>query len=108
VAMGAIFLAAAIVETASSRSTRVYFFVNGFPRILLRDGAEDLHALQRSQLSRADLEHLLRLDGIGQDEWNTVRLGIMEHDHHLSALLHSWAEPVQRKDAPAVARSVRS
>jgi uncharacterized membrane protein YcaP (DUF421 family) len=107
-AMGAIFLAAAIVETASSRSTRVYFFVNGFPRILLRDGAEDLHALQRSQLSRADLEHLLRLDGIGQDEWNTVRLGIMEHDHHLSALLHSWAEPVQRKDAPAVARSVRS
>ena len=107
-AMGAIFLAAAIVEVASSRSARVYFLVNGTPRILLRDGSVDRRELRGSQLSIADLAHLLRLDGIGRDEWDTIRLGVMEHDHHLSALRHPWAEPIQRKDASAVERSAGS
>lgn len=107
-AMGALFFAAAVVEVASSRSARVYFFVNGLPRIVLRDGAVDVRALRRDQLSDADLAHLLRLEGIGRGEWETVRLGVMEHDHHLSVLRHRSAAPVPRKDVSAVARSARS
>jgi uncharacterized membrane protein YcaP (DUF421 family) len=103
-AAGAIFLPAAAVEVASSRSGRFYDIVNGLPAVVLRSGKTERKALRNEQLSRADLEHLLRLDGIGPEEWETVKLGIVEHDHHLAVILEPWAEPVQRRDAEKLRR----
>jgi uncharacterized membrane protein YcaP (DUF421 family) len=53
-------------------------------------------------LSVADLEHLLRQDGIGRDGWGDVGLGVLEHDHHLSVIRRRDAEPVPRKEADSV------
>lgn len=102
VATGSIFLPAAVVELASSRSGRFYDLVNGPPKVILRQGKPDRDAMRREQISRADLEHLLRLDRIDKDEWETVRLGVLEHDHHLSVIRAPWAESATRRDAPKV------
>jgi len=102
VAAGAIFLPAAAVEVASCRSGRLYDLVNGLPAVILREGEAVRKAMRSEQLSRADLEHLLRLDGIAPADWERVRLGVVEHDHHLSVLLEPCAEPVRRRDSPRV------
>lgn len=102
VATGSIFLPAAVVELASSRSGRFYGLVNGPPKVVLRHGKPDREAMRREQVSGSDLEHLLRLDRIDKDEWETVRLGVLEHDHHLSVIREPWAEPARRCDAPKV------
>jgi uncharacterized membrane protein YcaP (DUF421 family) len=102
VAMGSIFFAAAIVEVGSARSRRFFLLVNGIPSIVLRNGSADRRALRRDQLSVADLEHLLRQDGIGRDGWGDVGLGVLEHDHHLSVIRRRDAEPVPRKEADSV------
>jgi len=99
VAAGSIFLPAAVVEFASCRSSRFYDLVNGLPKVILRDGKPEREAMRREQISHADLEHLLRLDRIDKERWDTVRLGILEHDHHLSVVLEPWAEPAARSDA---------
>lgn len=103
VATGSIFLPAAVVELASCRSGRFYDLVNGLPRVVLREGKPESDAMRREQISRADLEHLLRLDRIDKERSKTVRLGILEHDHHLSVILEPWAEAATRRDAPKVA-----
>lgn len=102
VAAGSIFLPAAAVEVASCRNGRVYDFFNGLPAVVVRDGKADRAAMRSEQLSRADLEHLLRMDGISPDDWERVRLGVVEHDHHLSVMLEPWAEPVRRRVAAKV------
>ena len=98
-AAGGLFLPAAVVELAGSRSGRVHDLVNGLPAVVMREGKPDRKGMRSEQLSRADLEHLLRLDGIGPGEWDRVKLGTVEHDHHLSVILEPWAEPVPRRDA---------
>ena len=97
-AAGAIFLPAAAVEAASCRSGRFYDLVNGLPAVILREGKSVREEMRSERLSRPDLEHLLRLDGIGPENWERVRMGVVEHDHHLSVLLEPPAEPVQRRD----------
>lgn len=103
VATGSIFLPAAVVEFAGSRSARFHETVNGLPGVMIRSGEVNRKAMCREQISRADLEHLLRLDGIAREQWETVRLGVLEHDHHLSVIREPWAERVPRRDATKVA-----
>jgi uncharacterized membrane protein YcaP (DUF421 family) len=102
VAAGVIFLCDAIVKVAACRSRRVFLAVNGTPRILLRDGAEDRKALRREQLSEADLEHLVRIRGLDRARWSGIRLALMEINHDLSVLRHRFATPAQKADAPAL------
>lgn len=102
VGVASIFLCDAIVKYFSFRSTRFLHFVNGVPRVVLRDGREDRDALRSEQLSEDDLEHLMRLDGIEREKWGDVHLGVLERDHEISLILMPGAEPAQKQDAELV------
>ena len=98
-AVASIFVCDAIVKFGAFHSTRFMHLVNGVPRVVLRDGVEDLEALRREQLNELDLAHLLRLDGIDRDKWSDVHLALLERDHETSVILQPGAEPAKQKDA---------
>ena len=99
-AAGTIFICDALTKLAAFHSPRFLHLVNGVPRVVMRSGAVDDRALRREQLSRDDLEHLLRLDGIATEKWEEVHLATIERDHEASLILTRGAEPATRRDAP--------
>ena len=99
-AAGSIFLTDILVILAAFRSERFYRLVNGVPRVVLRNGRADHDALKREQLSDADLDHLLRVDGI--DLRKKVKVGTIELDHEASLILRAEEEPATREDAKRV------
>ena len=97
-AAGSIMLCDALTRLFASRSRPFFLLVNGRSGVLLRDGREDGQELRRQQLSKTDLAHLLRLEGI--TNWNDVHLALIEQGHELSVLLQPGAEPATKEDAP--------
>src|SRR5688572_3002468 len=91
-AAGSLFFADAAVELASHKSRRLYRVLNGDPVVVMEHGREDPEAIRAEQLSENDLDHLLRLCGIGRDRREEVRLATMEDDHELSVLRERWAQ----------------
>lgn len=91
----------AIVKFGAYRSNWFFRLVQGAPVAVLRDGSEDRAALRGEQMNEADLAHLLRLNGIGEDR-SEVQLALIERDHEISVMLKPEAEPAQRRDAPRV------
>ena len=98
-AAASIFFCDAIVKLASFHSPRVLHFVNGWPRVVLRDGVEDRRELRAEQLNELDLEHLLRMDGLDRDKWKDARMAVLERDHETSLILKPGAEPATKQDA---------
>jgi len=97
----------AVVTLLSFHSPRFMHFVNGRPRVVLRDGVADLRELRREQLSELDLEHLLRLDGLDRDKWKDARMAVLERDHEASLILTPGAEPATRQDAVRAMESIK-
>ena len=99
-ATGSVFVCHLVTKMLARHSRRFHKLVDGIPRILIRDGKEDRDALRREQLNEEDLKHLLRRQGV--DKREEVRLGIIERDHDVSLLKHSWAEAMTKADADRV------
>ena len=99
-AAGSIFFCEAFVSLAALRWRRFHHLVNGTVRVVLRNGRADHDALRREQLSDADLDHLLRVDGI--DKHSEVKIGAIEVDHELSVIRKPEEEPATRRDAKRV------
>lgn len=99
-AAAAIFLCDLMVKFVAQRWDAFHHLVNGSPVAVLRDGREDHDALRGEQLNKADLAHLLRLQGV--DDWKDVHTAFVERDHEVSAMRQPGAEPAQKKDAPRV------
>ena len=97
-AAGSVMLCDALTRLAASRWRPFFLLVNGRPGVLLRDGREDEEELRRQQLSKTDLAHLLRLEGV--TDWNDVHLALIEQGHELSVLLKPGAEPATKADKP--------
>lgn len=104
-AAASIVLCDLVVRFAAHHSDAFHRLVDGQPTVVLRDGVEDREALRGEQLNEDDLAHLLRLQGV--DDWKDVHLGIVEHDHEVSAILRPGAEPAQKKDAARVQEIMR-
>jgi len=106
-AAGSIFVCDAITKLTAFRWKAVHRFLCGVPAALLRDGREDRDALRREQLSEADLAHLLRLEGIEEEKWKDVHLGLAERDDELSMIFAPQAESATRADAARVKELLR-
>ena len=98
--VGSVFFCDALMKFGAQRWDWVLRLASGSPTPVLRDGQEDQDALRGEQLSEADLEHLLRMDGI--EDRSEVKLGLVERDHELSVIRKPDAEPAQKKDAARV------
>jgi uncharacterized membrane protein YcaP (DUF421 family) len=96
VGAGSLLVVDILVKLGARHSPLVYALVNGRPSVVVRDGEPDPRELRREQLNKADLAHYLRLKGI--EDWNEVRLAMLDQDHDLSVLKQPWAEPAQKKD----------
>jgi len=95
-AAGSIVLCDLAVKMAVFRSRTLFRLVNGDPRVVLRDGAEDRDALRSEQLNEDDLEHLLREKGIDRRRWKDIHRALMELDHELSVIPIPAAEPATK------------
>jgi uncharacterized membrane protein YcaP (DUF421 family) len=98
VAVASILVCDAIVKIAAARSLSFFHLVNGYSRIVLRDGAPETRELRRQQLNEGDLAHLLRREGI--EKWDDVHLALIERGHELSVIRQPGAEPATRQDLP--------
>jgi uncharacterized membrane protein YcaP (DUF421 family) len=98
--VGAIFLCDVVVKAVAQRWDAFEHLVNGTPALVLRDGVEDARALRSEQLSKTDLAHLLRTQGI--DDWSVVQVAYVERDHEVSVIRHPNARPAQKRDADRV------
>ncbi|HET7710762.1 MAG TPA: YetF domain-containing protein [Thermoanaerobaculia bacterium] len=106
-AVATLLMADALVKISSWRSLRLHRLFDGVPAIVMRNAVQDSEALRREQLSEADLEHLVRQHGIDRDQWNRIRLGVVEIDHHLSVLEQEWAKSAQKEDLDAVKEAMK-
>ncbi len=79
-------------------SPRAYYFINGRPAILLRDGEPQEAEMRGEEASQEDLEHLLRRHGLERERWDEVHIAAIELDGQLSVLPTAQARPVQKKD----------
>jgi len=95
-AAGSIMLCDALTKLGAFHWLPFSHLVNGRSGVLLRDGREDPDELRRQQMSKADLAHLLRLEGI--TDWNDVHLALIERGHELSVILRPGAKPATRED----------
>ena len=96
-AAGSIMLCDALTKLGAFHWRPFFHLVNGRSGVLLRDGREDRDELRRQQLSKADLAHLLRLDGI--TDWARVHLALIERGHELSVIHRPGAERATKEDA---------
>ena len=97
-AVGSVFLCDALTKLGAFHSWSFFHLVNGRSGVLLRDGRENHEELRRQQLSKADLAHLLRLEGI--TDWSKVHLALIERGHELSVIHQPGEEPATREDLP--------
>lgn len=95
-AAGSIMLCDALTKLGAFHWLPFFHLVNGRSGVLLRDGREDRDELRRQQLSKADLAHLLRLEGI--TDWNDVHLALIERGHELSVIRRPGKEPATKED----------
>ena len=97
---GTIFVTDIALTFAAFRSKRVARLILGAPVVAVRDGRPDLPSLRREQMNGEDLEHLLRIRGLGAPD--QARLALVEIDHQLSVLWKPGDEAARREDAEAV------
>ena len=72
--------------------------VGGSPVMFMRDGTMLKRALRREQMNEKEAAALLRLKGLGQEQWEEVKSATIEVDSQLGVLKHEWARPAQKRD----------
>lgn len=86
VAVSSLTLAHAAVGHVATRSPRFDAWVNSTSTLLVKDGRLDERAARGECVSEADVEALLRLEGVDRDRWSEVREARLETNGHASVL----------------------
>jgi uncharacterized membrane protein YcaP (DUF421 family) len=102
VAIGTIVLLHTIVVYASYRSIAFDQLIGSRPCPVFADGRIDRRALAREHVNDADLESLLRHDGI--EDWGDVEVAWIEPTGELSVRKREEAKAAEKRDRPALAR----
>jgi uncharacterized membrane protein YcaP (DUF421 family) len=104
VAAGTLALAHTVLAWAQATSPAVARVVNLEPSLLVCDGTLVPSTLRAERLSEADVEALLRLQGLDRERWSEVAAARLEEDGLSSVLLKPEARSVQRKDVTKLRR----
>jgi uncharacterized membrane protein YcaP (DUF421 family) len=107
VAVGVLALAHIVVSVAAGRSERFDRLIAGRPTVALAHGAARKGGLRAERISRQELAHMLRLEGIPDERRREVRQLCLEVRGRPSLLREAWAEVVPRKDARLIGRRTR-
>lgn len=75
-----------LMSVAQFRSPDFRRLVSGEAEVLIRDGKPDERLMRKERITRGDIDSSLRVKGI--DAIEKVRLGYLEDDGEISALLH--------------------
>ena len=75
-----------LMSLAQFRSPAFRMFVSGEAEVLIRDGKPDERLMRRERITRDDIDATLRAKGI--DAIEKVRIGYLEDDGEISALLY--------------------
>jgi len=98
VAVAALWLANFTAAFAGSRSDFFFNLINGRVTTAMRQGVVQHQELATEQLNEADIEHLLRGQGLPRERWPEARVAFVERDHEVSVLHEQWAKSATRKD----------
>lgn len=102
IAVGTLTLLHTLVSVVAWRSRRFDRLVAGDPAPVLARGRPRRAALRRERLHGAELERMLRVEGLSREAWDEVRLATVEVSGRPGVLRASWSEQPQRRELPRV------
>jgi uncharacterized membrane protein YcaP (DUF421 family) len=91
VAAATLLLADRVASALTARSRRLKHFVEGEPRLLIRDGRVLTKAMQEEGVDDEDLRAAVRREGIAR--LDAVQLAVLETDGSISVIPKPDAEP---------------
>lgn len=102
IATGTLVVVDLLVTIGIFYNDTLYRWIEGTPRVVMADGVMDGRSLRAEQMNEADVEAMLRLEGLDRHRYEEIRRGFLEVNGDTSVLQHLWAQPAQRQDANEV------
>jgi uncharacterized membrane protein YcaP (DUF421 family) len=102
IAVGTLTLIHTLVSVGASCSRRFDRLVAGDPAPVLARGRPRRAALRRERIHGAELERMLRGEGLPREAWDEVRLATVEASGRPAVLRASWSEPPQKRERPRI------
>lgn len=98
VAASTLVLMQTTVALAQSRSATVHSWLEGTPRIVVREGEIERAVLRAERIHEDDLAAHLRLEGVERSRWHDVQAAHVENNGRVSVLKREEARPLARRD----------
>src|SRR5688500_8141856 len=74
------------------------WLLEGKPRIIMEGGRLNFNVIKREFLNEQEVSALLRLDGVGKEKWQQLKIVTIEAEGQLSVLKRTEMKDAKKKD----------